>query len=104
VNITSTAAIAALVCIVGMVTAAVLLATGDTSLDRLAVLVAVVASIVPGLIGLLRADQAAAQTNGSLDARIGDAVQEALKIRRHTDRAVVTSPTPDEGAIPPVEP
>jgi hypothetical protein len=103
-KITAAATIAALVCIVGMVTVAVLLATGDQALDRLAVLVAVVASIVPGLIGLLRSDQAASQTNGSLDTRISDAVQESLKIRRHTDRAVVTAPAPDEAAIPPIEP
>lgn len=83
------AIIAALVSFGMMVTAVVLAGTGDTEIG---LLIAFLSLIVPALIGMLRADQAQAQTNGGMDKRISDAVQEALKVRRHTDAAVVTSP------------
>lgn len=82
--------VAGLVAVAGLATASVLWASGDEALERLALLFAVFASIIPGLIAALRSDQAAAQTNGSLDGRIQNAVQDALMARRSTDRFAVT--------------
>lgn len=82
--------VAGLVAIASLATAAVLWSSGDAALERLALLFAVFASIIPGLIAALRSDQAAAQTNGSLDGRIQTAVQDALMARRATDRFAVT--------------
>jgi hypothetical protein len=95
-RISNVAIVGALVAIVLMATAAVMFTTGDQALERLGILVAVIASVVPGLISSLRSDQAASQTNGTLDQRISDAVQAALKVRRHSDEAVITTPTPAE--------
>ncbi len=96
-GLSTLAIVGALVAIAGLATAAVLWTTGDQALERLGILVAVFASIIPGLISVLRSDQAAAsshqaaeQTNGTLDARIQAAVQAAVQVRRPGDVAVIT--------------
>lgn len=93
--------VGALVAIAALVTAAVMFTSGDQALERLAVLVAVIGSIVPGLLAALRADHAATQTNGGLDAKIQSAVQAALQVQRSTDVVTVSraDPPPD-----PIEP
>lgn len=102
---------AALVSIVAIVAAAVLFASGDDSLERLAVLVGVVGLVLPSLTGALRSDQAATsshraaeQTNGSLDARIAEAVAAALQARRRSDTVTVVhaerAPDPDPLTLP----
>jgi hypothetical protein len=48
----------------------------------LALFFGILAIIVPALIGMLRADQGARQTNGSLDGRIESAVFRAQDVRR----------------------
>lgn len=93
---TPPATLTALVAIVAIVAAATLFATGDQVLERLAVLVGVVGLVLPSMTALLRSDQAATsshqaaeQTNGSLDARIAEAVAAALQARRATDHVAV---------------
>lgn len=98
-KVSTLAIVTSLVVIVGLVTAASMYTTGNQALERLGILVAVISSIVPGLIAALRADAAATQTNGNLDARIGDAVQKALSLRRHTDAAVVTASGSDNDTM-----
>lgn len=108
----NTSAIAALVAIVAVVAAAVLYISGDTALERLAVLVGVVGLVIPSIAATLRADQAASsshqaaeQTNGSLDQRIADAVAAALQARRSTDHVVVAQvPRPDPLDVSPAPP
>jgi hypothetical protein len=78
-----------LVAIAALATAAVLFVSGDQSLERLAVLVAVFGSIVPGLVASLKADQASTQTNGNLDERIERAVGKVVGSRRTGDRVVL---------------
>lgn len=102
-----TTSVAALVAIVAIVAAAALFATGDDSLERLAVLVGVVGLVLPSLTASLRSDQAATsshqaaeQTNGNLDRRIAEAVAEALQARRATDRIVVTDRRGTDPALP----
>lgn len=99
-RLTSLAIVTSLTVILAFLTAAVLFASGDTALQRLGILAATIGAIVPGLLGALRADQAATQTNGGLDKRIADAVQAALFVRRHTDAAVVSTPQADTVTAP----
>lgn len=108
-KLTALAIVGALVAISLAATAAVMFTTGNQALERLGILVAVFASIIPGLISALRADaaavssaQAAESTNGSLEARMRRAVQDAVGARRATDRVVVTratDPTRDTSAV-----
>ena len=109
----TTATLTALVAIVLIVAAAVLFASGEQALERLAVLVGVVGLILPSVTALLRSDQAASsahqaaeQTNGSLDARIAEAVAAALQARRRSDQVQVvhSDPRPAEPTQPPVDP
>src|SRR4051812_27384416 len=66
--------------------AAVLLVTpGPESTQRLGLFFAVVASTVAALVAMLKASEAATQTNGTLDGRIEDGVHRALAGRRATD-------------------
>lgn len=86
--------VAALVAIAVLATAGVLFTTGDAAMERLALLMAVFGTIIPGLVASLRADQAAQQTNGNLDRRIREGVQDAMQARRTTDQVVIhESPT-----------
>lgn len=80
------AVIAALVAIAAFSTAAVLFVAGDAALQRLGLLFAVFGLMIPGLVGALRSDQAATQTNGGLDARIQTGVETALKAHRAAER------------------
>jgi hypothetical protein len=61
----------------------VLIAPGDN--DRVALFLGVVGIALPALIGQLKADQAAGNTNGKLDARIQSAVHRANAARRRGD-------------------
>jgi uncharacterized membrane protein len=95
----SVAVIGGLVAIVAIVAAAILFTSGNDAFQRLAILVALVGTIVPSLTAALDASRAARashvaaeQTNGSLDGRIADAVATALQARRATDRVIVASP------------
>lgn len=62
-----------------------LLAPGPDSQTRLAAIVGIAGVAIPGLLALLRSDQTASNTNGSLDQRIEDGVHRALAGRRATD-------------------
>lgn len=97
------AIVAALVTFAALATGAILFIAGDQELERLGLLFAFFATIIPTLVAALRSDQAASQTNGSMDARIAAAVQAALQLRRHSDSAIVTSSTADAGAETGVE-
>lgn len=63
---------------------AAILLLGDTDHDteRLGLFFGVVGTVVAALIGMMRADQGAKQTNGSLDARIEAGVYRAMAQRR----------------------
>lgn len=85
-RITPAAAIAAAIAVATLALAAVLfIAPGPESTQRLGLFFAVVGTIVTALVTLLRADQAASQTNGKLDARIQAAVHRANNARRIGD-------------------
>lgn len=62
--------------------AIILVQPGSESTQRLALFFGVVGSVTAALIGMLRADQARSNTNGSLDARIESAVYRAQRVRR----------------------
>lgn len=95
---------AALVAVAALATAAVLFVSGDGSLERLGLLLALLGSVIAGLLGMVRADQAAAQTsstsalvgrlNGDLDVRIINAVRDAMADRRSTDPGAGRSSDP----------
>lgn len=68
--------------------AIILVEPGDESMPRLALFFGVIATVIPALLGMLRADQSATNTNGKLDARIHDAVVKAQGTRRSTDADV----------------
>jgi hypothetical protein len=63
---------------------AAILLLGDTDheMERLGLFFGVLGTVVAALIGMMRADQGAKQTNGSLDARIESAVYRAQNVRR----------------------
>jgi len=73
---------------------------GPEANERLGLFFALIGTAVAALVGALRADQTKQQTNGSLDARIQDAVYRANAVRRESDI------TPPEAANPesPVKP
>lgn len=62
--------------------AILLLADTDHDAERLGLFFGVVGTVVAALIGMMRADQGAKQTNGSLDARIEAGVHRAMARRR----------------------
>lgn len=62
--------------------AVLLVAPGDESMTRLGLFFGVLGTVTAALIGMLRADQGAKQTNGSLDGRIESAVYRAQAVRR----------------------
>lgn len=90
----------ALVAIVLIVAAAVMFTSGDQTLERLAVLTAVVGAIVPSIAGGLKSGQAAHQTNGGLDERMREAARqvigEELNVRRADDVAIISRPDPGD--------
>lgn len=58
---------------------------GPESTQRLGLFFGVVGTSVAAFVGLLKAGEAATNTNGSLDQRIEDGVHRALAGRRTTD-------------------
>ena len=89
--------------VIGGLTVALLLALagvlliqpGTEATQRLGLFFGVLGTVVAALIGMLRADQGAKQTNGSLDERIEAAVFRAQLARR---RALEVSDTRPDGA------
>jgi hypothetical protein len=78
--------IGALVTMALFALAAVLfVADSSAANERLGLFFALAGAIVTGLIAALRADQAAVNTNGKLDARIQAAVHRANAARRNGD-------------------
>lgn len=67
-NLSTLAVVGAIVAVIGLLTAAALFLTGDDALQRLAIVAAAVGIAVPGLLALVRADQAVTQTNGTNQA------------------------------------
>lgn len=82
--------VAAIVAVLAFATAAVLFIQGDAAMERLALLFALFGVVVPALIGALRSDQAAVQTNGQLDQRIAEGVQLAMASRRSSDPPIAS--------------
>lgn len=79
----ATVVVGALVAFVMFGLAAVLLVSpGPESTTRLGLVFGLIGTIVPVLLVLLRADQSAKQTNGTLDDRIEAAVYRAQNVRR----------------------
>jgi hypothetical protein len=77
------AGIAALVALSLIGLAAVLFVSeGSESTQRLAMLFGIIGTGVASLVSLIRSDQSASQTNGSLDARIQAGVHRAMAARR----------------------
>jgi hypothetical protein len=80
------AVLGVLVVIVAFAFAAILLVSDtDSGTQRLGLFLALVGTVVAGLLTVLRSDQAATQTNGKLDARIHAAVMAGLDARRRGD-------------------
>ena len=85
-NMSTIALVAALIVFGLMALAGVLLVqVGEESLQRLGLLFGVIGTAVAALVALLKADQAATNTNGNLDARIQAAVHRANAARRAGD-------------------
>lgn len=61
------------------------IAPGPESTQRLGALFGILGIGVAAIVGLLKADQAATQTNGKLDARIQAGVHRAMNARRRGD-------------------
>jgi hypothetical protein len=80
--------IGAIVAILALVTAAVLFTTGNQSLERLGLLIGLVAPSLAALLALARSDQAARSTdatsgiaealNGNFDARVRNAIRHVI--------------------------
>lgn len=79
------AALSALVAFGLLALAGTMMVTGPDSMQRLALLFGILGTGVATLVAMLKADQAATQTNGSLDDRIQAAVHRAQAARRSTD-------------------
>lgn len=85
-GVSRVAVIAALIAFGTLALAGVLLVQpGPESTQRLGLFFGVLGTAVAALVALLRADQAATQTNGSLDARIQAGVHRAMSARRRGD-------------------
>lgn len=68
----------------GLMALAAIILVADTpdSMNRLALFFALTSTVIAALIGAMRSDQAAKQTNGTLDDRIESAVLRAQATRR----------------------
>lgn len=77
--------VVAMVVVAILALAAVTLVDNNLALERLGMFFGIATAIVTALIGALKADQAARQTNGSLDARLHDAIVKANATRRQSD-------------------
>lgn len=92
-QISSTALLAAIVAIVMVALgAALFLSSDEAGTQRVALLLALIGTVLPQLVGMLRGDAAANQLNGTLDQRIAANVLRANYVRRTSDV------TPDEAA------
>lgn len=79
-----------------IIAAVVLLAEpGDEGTQRIGLFLAAMAPAILGLVALLRADQAASNTNGKLDARIEAAVHRANAARRRGDEPLTPAEVDD---------
>lgn len=67
-NLTTLAVVGAIVAVLAILAGAILLVSGDAQLEKLGILAAAVGLVLPGLVSLVRADQAATATNGTLHA------------------------------------
>lgn len=88
------AALGALVAFGLLALAGTIMVTGADSTQRLALLFGILGTGVATLVALLKADQAATQTNGALDKRIEAAVLRVNATRRVTD-TTTTPPDPN---------
>jgi predicted cobalt transporter CbtA len=78
--------IAAIVALVAFALAGLLLIpTGSESTYRLGLLFGIIGTAVAAFVGMLKAGQAASNTNGKLDARIEAGVHRAMAARRRGD-------------------
>lgn len=73
--------------------AVLLIGPGPESATRLGLFFGLSGLVITTLVGMLRADQSAKQTNGMLDERIKAAVLMAQSARRRTDPV---TPAPDD--------
>lgn len=83
----STAAIVGGLTAFGCMALAAIILVGDTqdAMQRIGLFFGFIGIVIPTLLGMLRSDQAAKQTNGSLDERIEAALLRAQSARRRTD-------------------
>lgn len=77
----------------------ILIQPGPESTQRLGLFFGVVGTAVAAIVTMIRSDQSAKQTNGSLDDRIRLAVYQAMDTRRKGD-----SPAPGVPAAAPADP
>lgn len=90
-NASSLAIWAVLLILVGFGFAAILLVQpGDESIQRLGLFFGIIATGIGIIATVLRADQAAQNTNGKLDARIESAVHRANAARRNGDEPLTS--------------
>lgn len=85
-NVSPLAAYGLLAALVAFALAGVLLIQpGPESNQRLALFFGIVGVAVTAVVGLIKSDQSATQTNGTLDKRIEDALLRAQSNRRASD-------------------
>ena len=66
--------------------------------DRVALFFGILGIALPALLGQLKADQAAGNTNGSLDARIEAGVHRAMSARRRGDTPATAEQVSETGS------
>lgn len=85
-NLSPIAIIAAIVAIIGIVTAAGLfISTNDAGVERFALILGISSLALPQLVGMLRSEQASNSLNGQFDERVVQAVLRANFVRRVSD-------------------
>jgi hypothetical protein len=101
-GLTAAGAVLALICL--GIAAAMLIAPEAN--DRLALVFGMIGLALPVFLGNLKADQAASNTNGKLDARIQAAVHRAQNARRRGERPLTETEVDNlHGDVPsPVSP
>lgn len=80
--------------------AVIFIAHDDDSAQRLGLFFGLCGVVVTTLVGMLKADQAQKQTNGSLDGRIQDAVTLAVTTANASRRSTDPAPAPDPVPAP----
>lgn len=91
--------VAGIVAVAALATAAVMFATGDAALERLALLFAILSPTILALVAALRGDTAAARLDGTLDDRIMSNVERAMAARRAGDRPTEVPPVVKAGPL-----